>query len=148
MSARMRQILATRYYAKLLALPQKYFDNQVTGTIIARLDRSINGVTQFMQSFSNNFFPMLITAVAVLAISAVYYWPLAVLLAALFPIYMWLTALTSGRWQQFEGRKTTRSIVRTDDLRRWWARSRWSRASSRKPASSMILPTGTGEPWN
>lgn len=105
MAARMRQILATRYYAKLLALPQKYFDNQVTGTIIARLDRSINGITQFMQSFSNNFFPMLITMVAVLIISAVYYWPLAILLAMLFPIYMWLTALTSKRWQKYEGLK-------------------------------------------
>lgn len=105
MASRMRQILATRYYAKLLALPQKYFDNQVTGTIIARLDRSINGITQFMQSFSNNFFPMLITMVAVLIISAIYYWPLAILLAALFPIYMWLTALTSKRWQVFEADK-------------------------------------------
>lgn len=105
MASRMRQILATRYYAKLLALPQKYFDNQVTGTIIARLDRSINGITQFMQSFSNNFFPMLITMVAVLIISAVYYWPLAILLALLFPIYMWLTALTSKRWQKYEGQK-------------------------------------------
>ncbi|ANE04525.1 ABC transporter ATP-binding protein [Corynebacterium crudilactis] len=105
MASRMRQILATRYYAKLLALPQKYFDNQVTGTIIARLDRSINGITQFMQSFSNNFFPMLITMVAVLIISAAYYWPLAILLAMLFPIYMWLTALTSKRWQKYEGEK-------------------------------------------
>lgn len=105
MASRMRQILATRYYAKLLALPQKYFDNQVTGTIIARLDRSINGITQFMQSFSNNFFPMLITMVAVLIISAIYYWPLAILLALLFPIYMWLTALTSKRWQKYEGEK-------------------------------------------
>lgn len=105
MASRMRQILATRYYAKLLSLPQKYFDNQVTGTIIARLDRSINGITQFMQSFSNNFFPMLITMVAVLIISAVYYWPLAILLALLFPIYMWLTALTSKRWQKYEGQK-------------------------------------------
>lgn len=105
MASRMRQILATRYYAKLLALPQKYFDNQVTGTIIARLDRSINGITQFMQSFSNNFFPMLITMVAVLIISAIFYWPLAILLAMLFPIYMWLTALTSKRWQKYEGEK-------------------------------------------
>ncbi|BAU96625.1 ABC transporter ATP-binding protein [Corynebacterium suranareeae] len=105
MASRMRQILSTRYYAKLLALPQKYFDNQVTGTIIARLDRSINGITQFMQSFSNNFFPMLITMVAVLIISAIYYWPLAILLAMLFPIYMWLTALTSKRWQKYEGEK-------------------------------------------
>lgn len=105
MAARMRQILSTRYYAKLLALPQRYFDHQVTGTVIARLDRSITSITQFLQSFSNNFFPMLITAVAVLAITAWYYWPLTVLLAALFPIYMWLTALTSKRWQRLEGDK-------------------------------------------
>ena len=39
MVARIRQILSTRYFAKLLSLPQRYFDNQVTGTIIARLDR-------------------------------------------------------------------------------------------------------------
>ncbi|MCZ9308191.1 ABC transporter ATP-binding protein [Corynebacterium uberis] len=105
MGSRMRQILSTRYFAKLLILPQSYFDNQVTGAIIARLDRSISSVTQFLQSFSNNFFPMLVTVAAVLAISAWYYWPLALLLAALFPLYLWLTALTSRRWQRYEGTK-------------------------------------------
>ncbi len=105
MVARLRQILSTRYFAKLLSVPQGYYDNQVTGTIIARLDRSIANITQFLQSFSNNFFVMLIQAAAVLVITAVYYWPLAVLLAALFPIYMWLTALTSERWQEFEAIK-------------------------------------------
>ncbi|AJK69441.1 ABC transporter ATP-binding protein [Corynebacterium marinum] len=105
MAMRMRQILSTRYYAKLLALPQRYFDNQVTGTVIARLDRSITSITQFLQSFSNSFFPMLIQVVAVLAITAWYYWPLTVLLALLFPIYMWLTTLTSKRWQKLEGQK-------------------------------------------
>ncbi len=105
MASRMRQILSTRYYAKLLALPQRYFDRQITGTVIARLDRSITSVTQFLQSFSNNFFPMLITVGAVLVITAWYYWPLTLLLAALFPIYMWLTALTSRRWQRLEADK-------------------------------------------
>ena len=105
MVARLRQILSTRYFAKLLSVPQGYYDNQVTGTIIARLDRSIANITQFLQSFSNNFFVMLIQAAAVLVITAVYYWPLAILLAALFPIYMWLTALTSKRWQKYEGIK-------------------------------------------
>ena len=89
MAARMRQILSTRYYAQLLSLPQRYFDTQVTGTIIARLDRSITSITQFLQAFSNNFFPMLLT----------------VLLAIIFPIYMWLTALTSKKWQRLEGAK-------------------------------------------
>jgi len=105
MAMRMRQILSTRYYAKLLALPQRYFDGQVTGTVIARLDRSITSITQFLQSFSNNFLPMLIQVAAVLAITAWYYWPLTLLLASLFPIYMYLTTLTSKRWQKLEGEK-------------------------------------------
>ena len=105
MVARIRQIMSTRYFAKLLALPQRYFDNQVTGTIIARLDRSIANVTQFIQSFANNFLPMLLQVVAILAITAYYYWPLTILLALLFPLYMWLTALTSTRWQRFEQEK-------------------------------------------
>ncbi|OFT77077.1 iron ABC transporter ATP-binding protein [Corynebacterium sp. HMSC30G07] len=105
MVARIRQVLSTRYFAKLLALPQSYFDGQVTGTIIARLDRSIANVTQFIQSFTNNFLPMLIQVVAILGITAYYYWPLTVLLALLFPLYTWLTALTSKRWQVFEQEK-------------------------------------------
>ncbi|MBL7286458.1 ABC transporter ATP-binding protein [Corynebacterium godavarianum] len=105
MVARIRQIMSTRYFAKLLALPQRYFDNQVTGTIIARLDRSIANVTQFIQSFANNFLPMLLQVAAILAITAYYYWPLTILLALLFPLYMWLTALTSKRWQRFEKEK-------------------------------------------
>ena len=105
MVTRLRQILSTRYFAKLLSVPQSYYDNQVTGTIIARLDRSISNITQFLQSFSNNFFTMIIQAIAVLIITTFYYWPLALLLAALFPLYMWLTALTSRRWQRYEAEK-------------------------------------------
>ncbi len=105
LAARMRQILSTRYFAKLLSLPQGFFDDQVTGTIIARLDRSITSVTNFLQSFANNFFSMLLTVAAVLGISAYFYWPIAVLLLTVFPIYMWLTTLTSKRWQKLEGEK-------------------------------------------
>lgn len=105
MTARMREILSTRYFAKLLSLPQRYFDSQVTGTIIARLERSITNVTQFLQAFSNNFFPMLLTVGAVLVITAWYYWPLTLLLIIVFPLYTWLTALTSKRWQKIEGKK-------------------------------------------
>src|SRR5699024_689368 len=56
-------------------------------------------------SFANNFFTMIIQVIAILAITAFYYWPLAILLAVLFPIYMWLTALTSRRWLKFEKSK-------------------------------------------
>lgn len=105
MAARMRHILSTRYFAKLLSLPQRFFDTQITGTLIARLDRSITSISQFLQTASNNFFPMLITIAAVLGITAWYYWPLAVLLIIIFPVYMWLTALTSKKWQVWEAEK-------------------------------------------
>lgn len=104
-AARIRQVLSTRYFAKLLALPQRYFDGQVTGTIIARLDRSIMNITQTVQSFSNTLLPMLLQVIAVLGITAYFYWPLTVLLVLLFPIYLVLTALTSKRWQKFEKAK-------------------------------------------
>ncbi|MDK8550834.1 ABC transporter ATP-binding protein [Corynebacterium pseudodiphtheriticum] len=105
MSVRLRQILSTRYYAKLLALPQRFHDNQNTGAIIARLDRSIHAVTQFIQYFSNNMFTIIIQLFVILGITIFYYWPLAVLLALLFPTYLWLTALTSKRWQSYEHEK-------------------------------------------
>ena len=102
---RMRQLLSDRYFAKLLSLPQSYFDRQVTGTVISRLDRSILGLTQFIQSFANNFFSMLLTVIMVLAVTAWYYWPLALLLIVIFPLYLWLTALTSKRWMVWEADK-------------------------------------------
>ncbi|MEV8339645.1 ABC transporter ATP-binding protein [Leucobacter sp. NPDC077196] len=105
MSAKMRTILSTRYFEQLLALPQRYYDNELTGTIVARLNRSISEVTNFMKSFSNMFVTMMLTTIAVLAISAWYYWPLAVLLAIAYPVYLWLTALTSRKWQRLEGDK-------------------------------------------
>ncbi|MDJ1371924.1 ABC transporter ATP-binding protein [Gulosibacter molinativorax] len=105
MSANMRSMLSTRYYRQLLQLPQRYFDDELTGTIISRLDRTITEVTRFMQSFANNMFSMLITTVAVLVITAFYSWPIALLLFVLFPVYMWLTALTSKRWQKIEHEK-------------------------------------------
>jgi len=102
---RMRAILSSRYFAKLLVLPQRYFDKELSGAIIARLTRSITELTNFMQMMSNNFLPMLITLFAALGVTAFYYWPLTVLLILIFPLYTWLTALTSERWQRYEDAK-------------------------------------------
>lgn len=105
MAARLRAIMSRRYFAHLLRLPQRYFDDELTGTVVNRLSRSITETTQFLQAFCNNFFPMLITMGAVVAISGYYAWPLALLLLVLFPTFMWLTTLTTRRWQVLEGRK-------------------------------------------
>lgn len=107
MAARMRTLLSARYFDHLLHLPQGYFDTEITGRITNRLNRSITELTQFLNFFANNAFTMLITTVAVLVISGTYWWPLAVLLAVVFPVYMWLTAKTSSRWQVWEAEKNT-----------------------------------------
>ena len=55
--------------------------------------------------FANNFFPMLITVGAVLVISATYSPWLTLLLIAIYPVFTWLTAITSKRWQELEREK-------------------------------------------
>ncbi len=102
MGQKMRSLLSTRYFHKLLSLPQSYFDTQLTGTVVSRLNRSIAEVTFFIKSMSNNFFSMIVTTVAVLVVMFIYYWPLAVLLLIIYPSYLWLTGLTSRKWQVWE----------------------------------------------
>lgn len=105
MSARMRAILSTRYFEKLLSLPQHYFDTELTGTIVNRLNRSIVETTQFLKSVANSFMTMFITTAAVLVVMGATAWPLALILLILFPTYVWLTSLTSRHWQKVEGKK-------------------------------------------
>jgi ATP-binding cassette subfamily B protein len=105
MAARLRATLSGQYFAKLLSLPQRYFDGELTGTVINRLSRSITETTGFLNMFANSFFPMVLTVVAVLAITASYSWPLALLLAVIYPVFAWLTTITSARWQVLEAEK-------------------------------------------
>ena len=105
MATRLRAILSRRYFEKLLRLPQRYFDNELTGTIISRLNRSITSITDFLNMFANSFFPTLITLGAVLVITLFYSPWLALLLVVIYPTFIWLTALTSKKWQVWEHRK-------------------------------------------
>ena len=105
MGNRLRTMLSVRYFEKLLNLPQSWYDSELTGTIVARLNRSIAEIGNFAKTASNSFFSMIITSAAVLAISAWYWWPLAVLLFVMFPLYLYLTGLTSVTWQNLEAQK-------------------------------------------
>lgn len=102
MSIKLRYFLSTRYYEHLLTLSQKYYANELTGTIISRLNRSITGVTDFINTFANNFLQFLLTTVFTLVIVARYSWIVAVLFASLYPIFIWLTGRTSKRWQVYQ----------------------------------------------
>lgn len=105
MAAKLRATLSGKYFAKLLSLPQRYFDDELTGAVINRLSRSIAETTSFLNMFANSFFQMVLTVLAVLVITAFYSWPMALLLAVIYPVFLWLTTITSARWQVLEAEK-------------------------------------------
>lgn len=105
MSTKLKSQLSTQYYRHLLALPQSYYDGELTGTIINRLNRAITELSNFVNMFANNFFQMLLTTVITIGIVLVYSLELALLVIVMYPLFLWLTALTSKRWQYFQARK-------------------------------------------
>lgn len=102
MAAKLKYFLSVKYYEHLLTLSQSYYSNELTGRIINRLNRSIAGVTQFVNVFANNFLQFLLTTVFTLIIVARYSWVVALLFAALYPIFLWLTGRTSVKWQVYQ----------------------------------------------
>lgn len=102
MASKLKLFLSTRYYEHLLTLSQSYYSKELTGTIINRLNRSIQGVTDFANMFANNFLQFLLTTVFTLVIVAKYSWIVALLFAALYPIFLWLTGRTSKKWQVYQ----------------------------------------------
>ena len=102
LQARLRKTLSERYFAHLLKLPQRYFDTELSGKVLNQLNRSIDQITTFAQAFSNNFLQFIFSTVLSLAIIAVYSWPVALMLGALYPIFIWLTTRTSGRWREYQ----------------------------------------------
>ncbi len=111
MAAKLKKQLSERYYQHLLSLPQSYFDKELTGTIINRLNRTIAGMTTFLNIFANNFFQMFLTVILSIIIVAFYSWEIAILLVIMYPLFMWLTVLTSKQWQQYEDEKNLQTDI-------------------------------------
>ncbi len=102
MAAKLSKSLGSKYYQHLLSLPQSYFDSDMTGKIINRLNRSIVQIVNFMQIWSNNFLQFIFSTVLALAIVAYYSWQVALLLFALYPIFVLMTVKASSTWQGYQ----------------------------------------------
>jgi ATP-binding cassette subfamily B protein len=102
MSRKLQNILSERYFTHLLSLPQSYYDTELSGKIINRLNRSIVQIASFVQMFSNNFLQFIFTTVFSLIIVFSYSVPIGLLLFALYPIFTWMTVRTSDRWQRYQ----------------------------------------------
>src|SRR4029079_7830397 len=102
MTVKLQRLLSQRYSQHLLALPQRYFDTELSGKIINRMSRGIGQISTFMQMFSNNFLQFIFSTVMSLAVVAYFSWPVALMLATLYPVYIWLTTRTSVKWQKYQ----------------------------------------------
>lgn len=102
MSARLKQTLSNRYYEHLLSLPQSFYDTELTGKIINRLNRTISEVTRFINMFANNTFNLYLTLIFSLVVMYTYSWEMATLMLVVYPLFMWLTAITSKKWQVWQ----------------------------------------------
>lgn len=104
MSVKLNNLLSERYFEHLMELPIGYYDNEITGKITARLDRSISTISQLMQTLSNNFVQFFLTTIITLVAIAFFSWSVALLLAIIFPVYIWVTYLSSKAWQKHQGK--------------------------------------------
>jgi ATP-binding cassette subfamily B protein len=102
LSVKLEKIMSERYFAHLLKLPQSYFDTELTGKIINRMNRGINQISSFMQMLSNNFLQFIFSTIFSLAIVFYYSWQVGLMLSLLYPVFIWLTTRTSSKWQGYQ----------------------------------------------
>lgn len=107
LNARLSYHLSHRYYQHLLSLPQQYYDHELTGKIINRLNRSISQITNFFQFITNNFLQLIFTTIFTLTVAFRYSWQVGLLLASLYPIYILMTLRSSPKWQKYQIKKNT-----------------------------------------
>ena len=108
MVIKLRRHLSERYYEHLLQLPQRYFDNERTGSLVNKLNRSIENLTQALQFFSNAALQLVLTTIFTITVTFIFSWPVAILMAILYPVLFWMTTRTSEKWQVIEHEKNER----------------------------------------
>ena len=105
-AVKLNKILSERYFAHLMKLPQKYFDTELSGKIISRLNRSIVQIVNFIQMMTNNFLQFIFSTVFSLIIVFTISVEVGLLLFILYPIFVWMTIRSSGTWQKYQTKKS------------------------------------------
>ena len=104
-TAKLNNYLTEKYYRHVLGLSVEYFDNEITGKIVNKLDRGITSIVSFISNMANNFLPFFVSTIITLGIISIYSWELAILLFLLFPIYIFISHKSSAAWGKKEGEK-------------------------------------------
>ncbi|MBI3366446.1 ABC transporter ATP-binding protein [Candidatus Roizmanbacteria bacterium] len=106
-AGRLRKFLTERFYAKVLSLPQAYFDSELSGKILNQLSRGILTINGFMNMSSNFLLPTLLQSLFTIAIMIRYNGLVGLLTFLLFPIYLSLSHYSTKKWGKEEYKKNS-----------------------------------------
>ena len=104
-AGRLRKLLTEKFYAKVLSLPQSYFDSEVSGKIVNQLNRGIGTIQNFTNASTNFILPAFLQSILIIVVLARYNLLIALLVAVLFPIYLSLSYYSSIKWGKAEVKK-------------------------------------------
>ncbi len=95
---KLRQFLTEKFYNKALTLPQSYYDSEVSGKIVNQLNRGIFTIYSFLNAASNFILPTFLQSIFIVFVLAFYNLPIALFLGILFPIYLYISYLSTKKW--------------------------------------------------
>lgn len=105
LAVKLNNYLSEKYYHHVLHLSVDYYDSEVTGKIVNKLDRGIYNITNLIAQSINNFLPMFVSTIITLVIIGFFSWELSILLFSLFPLYIYISHKSSKAWGKIEGEK-------------------------------------------
>lgn len=101
----LRKYLTEKFYHKVLTLPQTYFDSEVSGKIINQLSRGIMSIQGFISTMTNFLLPMFLQSIFTLFVLAYFNVYIALCTFILFPIYIFISYLSTKKWGVEEVKK-------------------------------------------
>jgi len=102
LSAKLQRTMSERYFKHLMTLPQSYFDTELTGKIMNRMNRGIGQIISYIQALTNNFLQFIFSTFFSLIIVFNYSWQVGLMLLTIYPIFIWLTTRSSNTWLGYQ----------------------------------------------
>lgn len=102
---RLRKYLTEKFYAKVLTLPQTYFDTEISGKIVNQLNRAITSIQGFINASTNFILPMFLQSIFTIIVLAYYSVSIAIFTFVLFPIYFYISYYSAKKWGEWEVEK-------------------------------------------
>jgi ATP-binding cassette subfamily B protein len=101
-AAKLKKYLTEVFYEKSLSLSQSYYDTELSGKIINQLNRGVQSISDFFNTATNFILTAFLQAVFTIFVLARYSIWTALFVTALFPIYVYLTTLSTKKWGEYQ----------------------------------------------